>query len=419
MTTEFKKTTLDNGIRVISEEIPTVRSVSIGAWVNVGSRDETSDINGISHFIEHMVFKGTPRRSAQEIAASLESVGGHLNAFTSREQTCFYAKVLDEHPMNAIDVISDIMLNSLFLDDDIKKEKGVVIEEIYDVQDAPSEWIHDLFAESYWDSNSLGYPILGTTETVSGFSRDDMFTYMDNNYTANRIIVSACGNIKHTDLIKMVEDHFRLKDNNYSELVNRKKSAKKGRFNCFTKDIAQSHVSMGLPSYTFDDERRTALLILNNVLGGGMSSRLFQTVREQAGLVYTISSFMDFFVGEGIMGIYFATSAGQVQRTLELIYQVLDGVKHKKLTDEELYYSKSQLKGNLVLGLENTSNRMNRMARHEILLGDYINIDDTIAAIDRVTKQEIIDIANEVLNPDLLNIAALGRVEQEELIPYK
>ncbi|MBD3233452.1 MAG: hypothetical protein GF315_06975 [candidate division Zixibacteria bacterium] len=419
MTTEFKKTVLENGIRVISEEIPTVRSVSIGAWVNVGSRDETPNVNGISHFIEHMVFKGTPRRSAQEIAASLESVGGHLNAFTSREQTCFYAKVLDEHPLNAIDVLSDVMLNSLFLDDDIKKEKGVVIEEIHDVQDAPSELIHDLFAEAYWDSNSLGFPILGTTETVSNFSRDDMVSFMDNNYTANRMIITACGNLKHSDLLKMVEDHFKIKNSNHSKMTNRKKSPKKGRTNCFAKDIAQAHVSMGLPTYTFDDERRNALLILNNVLGGGMSSRLFQTVREQAGLVYTISSFMDFFMDEGIMGVYFATSAGQVQRTLELIYQVLDGIKHKKLTDKELYYSKSQLKGNLVLGLENTSNRMNRMARHEILLGDYINIDETIAAIDRVTKEEILDVAEEVLNPDLLNIAALGRVEQEELIPYE
>jgi predicted Zn-dependent peptidase len=415
--TQFNKTILDNGIRVLSERIPTVRSVSIGVWVDVGSRDESAEVNGISHFIEHMVFKGTPRRNARQIAESLESVGGHLNAFTSREQTCFYAKVLDEHLLTAVDVISDIMLNSLFDEEEMAKEKKVVIEEINDIEDAPSELIHDIFSSTIWEKNSMGRSILGTVDTVNRFTRDDIIEYMDKNYTSNRIIVAACGNLEHANLLDLVKAHFKY-DNNVSRADNRLKPEVKARKKIRGKDIAQAHVSIGWPTIEFSDERRSSLLILNNILGGGMSSRLFQTVREQAGLVYNIYSFMDFFVEHGLFGIYFATSKGQVEKALGLIYEVLNGIKQGAVTEQELYYAKSQLKGNLVLGLENTSNRMNRIARHEILCGKFLSIDDTINAINEVQVQEIVDLADTVLDSNLLNIAALGPVEEKELISY-
>ncbi|PJA26748.1 MAG: peptidase M16 [candidate division Zixibacteria bacterium CG_4_9_14_3_um_filter_46_8] len=419
MKTKFRKTVLDNGIRIISEEIPMVRSVSIGVWVDVGSRDETKKKSGISHFIEHMVFKGTPSRNAQQIAASLESLGGHLNAFTSREQTCFYAKILDEHLPDAVNVLSDIMLNSLFDENEIAKEKKVVIEEIHDVEDAPSELIHDIFATTIWKSNSLGYPILGTEETVNSFTRKRLFNYTQANYCPERIIVSACGNLRHSKLLKLVENDFKFRANRGKNGHQRVKSKISCRTCCQQKDIAQVHVSLGLPTMEFNDKRRNALLILNNILGGGMSSRLFQTVREQAGLVYSISSFMDFYVREGIMGVYFATSKGQVERTLELIYKVFNEIRDNCLSDQELYLAKSQLKGNMVLGLENTSNRMNRIARHEVLLGEYLSIDDTMSSIDAVTTEDITNVANQMLNPEVMNIAALGQVEERELIPYE
>ena len=419
METQFNKTVLRNGIRVLSESIPAVRSVSIGVWVDVGSRDETQELNGISHFIEHMVFKGTPSRNAQQIASSLESVGGHLNAFTSREQTCFYAKVLDEHLPNAIDVISDIMLNSLFDENEITKEKKVVIEEINDVEDSPSDLIHDIFAATIWDSNPLGFPIMGTPVTVSKFTRNDLTSHINRNYQPERIIIAASGNFDHSNLLSLTTSKYNSGSLQSVGSTERSQPDITARRICREKDIGQIHVCLGLPTIEFGDKRRTALLILNNVLGGGMSSRLFQTVREQAGLVYSIHSFMDFSEGGGVLGSYFATSKGQVEKTLELIYTVFNDLKNTGLSEQEFYYAKSQLKGNLVLGLESTSNRMNRIARHEILLGEYLSINDTIAAIDAVTERDVLEIAELILNPRLINIAALGPVGQAELIPYQ
>ncbi|MBD3168954.1 MAG: insulinase family protein [candidate division Zixibacteria bacterium] len=416
MVTQFNKTILDNGIRVISERIPSVRSISIGVWVDVGSRDESKEINGISHFIEHMVFKGTPKRSAQQIAASLESLGGSLNAFTSREQTCYFAKILDEHLLNAVEVISDILLNSLFEEKEIAKEKKVVIEEINDVEDTPSDLIHDIFASTIWENNSMGYPILGTVDTVNSFTRDTITSYLEKNYSPNRIIVAASGHLDHSDLLAMVNSHFLLDPPASENGSNRLYPETVGTRRCQQKDIAQVHVTLGFPTIEFSDPRRSALLILNNILGGGMSSRLFQAVREEAGLVYSIYSFMDFFLGQGLMGTYFATTRGQVDQALELIYSVFKGIKNNSLTEEELYYAKSQLKGNLVLGLENTSNRMNRIARHEILYGDFLSIDDTIASIDAVSVDDVVSIANDILVNDKLTIAALGSVDEKELI---
>jgi len=418
LTTRCKKTVLDNGMRILSETVPSVRSVSLGVWIDTGSRNETIDINGISHFIEHMVFKGTKTRSAQQIAASLESVGGHLNAFTSREQTCYYAKVLDEHLPNAMEVISDIIQNSLFDESEIAKEKNVIIEEINDVEDAPSELIHDIFAATIWKDNPMGFPIMGNADTVNGIKRNSILNYIGNNYTPDRIIVSACGHLEHDELLKISKDQFKFAKSVDTKLLEREVPQIVSQITCRQKDISQAHISMGFPTIEFSDDRRGALLLLNNILGGGMSSRLFQTVREQAGLVYTIFSFIDFYIGTGLMGSYFATSGGQISKALELIYKVFNQMKDNSLTDQELYYAKAQLKGNLVLGLENTSNRMNRLARQEILLGKFLSIDDTIASIDAVTVKDVIDVANLVLDPTKITIAALGQVEEKELIPY-
>jgi len=416
--TEFNRSVLDNGIRVLSETVPSVRSVSIGAWVDVGSRDEPKDINGISHFIEHMVFKGTTNRTALEIAESLESVGGNLNAFTSREQTCFYAKILDEHLPKAVDVISDLLLNPLFKEDDIEKEKKVVIEEIQDVQDNPSDLIHDIFAKTIWGSNPIANPIMGNKETVNALTRQKLFNYMAKHYFPKRTIVAASGNLEHKKLLELVETKFEYKGDVDGVNSDRISPNVSSRINRQEKDIGQVHISLGFPTIEFKDKRRIALLILNTILGGGMSSRLFQTVREKEGLVYTIYSFLDFFTREGLIGFYFATSTGQVAKTLELVYKVFNEIKGDSISEQELYYAKSQLKGNLVLGLENTSNRMNRIARHEILLGRFISIDETIASIDKAGRDEIIDIANYVLDPNRMNLASLGPADESELIPF-
>jgi predicted Zn-dependent peptidase len=406
----YKRTEFPNGLRVITEAIPHVRSISLGLWLNVGSRDETESSLGVSHFIEHMVFKGTKTRDASQIASYLESVGGVVNAFTSREETCFYAKFLDEHLPLAIELLFDLIGNSLLDPAEIEKEKRVVLEEIKDIEDSPSDLIHDKFARAIFGSHPLGWPIQGTRASVRAFSRPMILSHMKKYYRPNRMLVAASGNVDHARLVELV--------NGYYHLIGTKPGAdgrQKPNFRPVRKSYrgksSQTHVCLGVPAREFCDPSRGALLLLNSLLGSGMSSRLFQKVREDLGLVYNIFSYLDYFQDTGIFGIYLGADKRNVKRAISAVMGELDRIRQQCLSDDTIARIKEQLKGNLMLGLENTSNRMNRMAKHELLVGRYISLDETVASIDAVKADEVTNIAREIFVRDNFTAVTLGPVD--------
>ncbi|MEE9555216.1 MAG: pitrilysin family protein [candidate division Zixibacteria bacterium] len=407
----YKRTVLPNGLRIITESIPYVRSVSLGLWLDVGSRDEPLSSLGISHFIEHMVFKGTRTRSPSEIASHLESVGGVLNAFTGREQTCFYAKFLDEHLDKGVEILFDLINNPLFGSSDIEKEKKVILEEIRDIEDAPGELVHDLFAEAIFSDHPLGRPILGNKKTVMGLNRGKVLRFVGKHYRPANIIVAASGNLEHNRLVKITKKYADRNNNSPVSPNNRKKPKFKALRQVFRRNTNQTHICLGLPTKEFTNESRGAMLLLNSILGGGMSSRLFQHLREELGLVYTVFSFLDFFADNGIFGIYLGTEKTNAGRALGAIRHEIDRITENRLTDLELASAKEQLKGNLMLGLENTSNRMNRLAKHELLANRHITLDETVAGIDAVTADDVLKVAREVFLSNQFSAVTLGPVK--------
>jgi predicted Zn-dependent peptidase len=406
----YQKTILPNGVKVLTETIPYVRSVSLGLWIDVGSRDESNQSSGISHFIEHMAFKGTRTRSASEIASYLESVGGVLNAFTGREQTCYYAKFLDEHLEKAVEILFDLTNNPTFINSDIEKEKKVIIEEIRDIEDSPGDLIHDLFAGAIFGGHALGRSIMGTRSTVRGMNRSKVLRYTEKFYRPDRIIVAACGNLQHKRLVQLTNKY--VDQRIMPEFPDgRKKPKFKSYRKIYRRKTNQTHICLGLPAKEFTHESRTALLLLNSILGGGMSSRLFQRLREDLGLVYNVFSYLDFFADNGIFGIYLGTDGKNVKKALAAVKKEMDNITRSKLSRTEVEKSKEQLKGNLMLGLENTSNRMNRLARHELLVDRHISLDETITTIDAVKPDEVTEIARDVFQSNQFSAVALGPVK--------
>jgi predicted Zn-dependent peptidase len=408
----YNKSVLPNGLTVITESIPYVRSISLGLWLNVGSRDESTVSNGISHFIEHMVFKATKNRNASEIASFLESVGGNLNAFTSREQTCYYAKFLDEHLDKGVEILSDLVNNASFASNDIEKEKKVILEEISDIEDSPGDMVHDLFASTVFGNHSLGRPIMGDRKTVRTMNRAKILRYVNKHYRSNKMVLAACGNLNHKALVELANRHFGdLAPIEYKN--GRKRPTIKPAYRSFNRKTAQTHICLGIQALPFNHKSRSALLILNSVLGGGMSSRFFQHLREDLGLVYTVFSYVDFFEDVGLFGAYMGTEKSNVKSVLSAIKKEIDLICTKKLSPDELHHAKEQLKGGLVLGLENTSNRMNRLAKHELLAERYISIDETIAWIDKVGADEIIEVAREIFSGKRFSGVALGTAPKD------
>jgi len=394
----YNKTVLDSGIRVISEKIPHVRSVSIGAWIIAGSRYENAHINGISHFIEHMMFKGTSSRNAAEIAQSLESVGGHLNAFTGKEQTCYFAHILDEHIEIAVDVISDILSDSIFEPAEMSKEKNVILEELRAIEETPEEMIFDLFWRDVFD-DPLGLSIIGSEKTINRIAREHVFDYIARNYTSNRIVIAASGNVEHENLVNLVHSRFtQIPQAGTNGLT--PSNIKTKTKNIIENGTLQSHICIGTPALPYKHREKFALLVLNTLLGGGMSSRLFQNIREKHALAYSIYSFLDFLFDTGLVGVYIGTDLQNIDPALELINQELKKLRTQSVGREELDRTKSQLKGNIMLGLENTSSRMSRLAKMEIYLEDYYTLDSTLAEIEKVTSDDILAIATKLLNED-------------------
>lgn len=407
----YKKTVLKNGIRVVTEKIGYVRSVSIGIWIDVGSRDEGDDERGVSHFIEHMFFKGTKKRSAREIASSLESVGGTLNAFTGREQTCYLARVLDEHLNIAIDVLADILKNSLLSTSDFEREKTVIVSEIKDLEDSPGDLAHDLLMSNVWPDHPLGRSIMGDMESILKMTKNKLIHFIKRNYVSPKMVVAASGNLAHQDLVKMVEEKFQFPpmDDN-KPLINPPILEPDQNKTVVGRKTAQTHICLGVPTFPYKDERRYAASILSNILGGGMSSRLFQNIREKLGLAYNVYSFADFFEDTGILGIYLGAYKKDTVRVTDLVLKEIRKIKKDSLAPKELSNAKYQLKGNLLLSLENTFNRMNRLARHELVLNRYVDLNEIMDSINKVKGKEVIEVANDLFDPDKLSAVILGPV---------
>lgn len=404
----FKRTTLDNGVRIVCEKIPYVRSVSIGIWVGTGSRNENRDNNGISHFIEHMLFKGTSTRSAKEIAESIDNIGGQLNAFTGKECTCYYAKTLDTHIDIALDVLSDMFFNSKFDQKDIDVEKKVIMEEIGMYQDSPEELVHDVLSETIWQDDTLGYPILGTQESLKGIGRDSITDYIGKNYISGNSVISVAGNYDDDALIGMINERF-SKWNRNDTVKNEYKCAQFKPNSVFMeKDTEQVHICIGFNGISHGKDDIYTLLAVNNIFGGGMSSRLFQKIREEKGLVYSIYSYPASYKNNGLFSIYAGMNPEHMEKVVELVVDEIKEIKKHGISKEDLEKSKEQLKGNYILGLESTSSRMNSIGKSELMLGRIYSPDEVLKKIDDISLDNATRIIEQIFNFDSMGFSAVG-----------
>ncbi|MBF0567834.1 MAG: insulinase family protein [Nitrospirae bacterium] len=406
----MKKGFLDNGIPVVMERMTGVRSVSMGIWVKVGARYERLEKNGISHFVEHMLFKGTKNRTQKDIAIEIDSMGGDINAFTSRENTTFYVKLLKDFTSQGIDILSDIYLNSLLMEEDIKKEQEIIGEEIKMVEDTPDEYIHDLFYEDIWGKDGLGMNILGTQDSVNLLTRGDLVRHMDNHYGTNDIVISAAGNVDYEAILKSFNEKLGFQKTSSKETVIIKEEPPtqfKGSVRVHKKDLSEVHLCIGVRGVKQDSMLRYPFLLLNTIVGSGVSSRLFQEIRENRGLAYTIYSFLSSYHDTGVFGVFAATGK---KKYVEVIETILNEIKSLKdtLTEKELQRAKSQLKGNILLNMESSSGRMQNIARQEIYYGRHYPPQAIIRGIDKVKLAHIHDIIDGFLHPAQKVITVLG-----------
>lgn len=409
-----KKTLLDNGIRIVTEEIGHVRSISIGVWVESGSRYESPSNNGTAHFIEHMLFKGTKKRSAFEIASAIDSVGGVMNAATGKESTSFYIKIPDYHLETAIDLLSDIFTGSRFDKEDIKKEQAVVLQEIKMSEDEPGDYIYDVFEGLFWKEHPLGMHILGSKERVASFHRDGLLGFFHDRYRGKNLVIAAAGNLKHDAIVALIEKNFRAMSgrNAYDAMEAPRPNPGKS---FIYKDLEQVHLIVGTEAPTAVDKGRHAAFLLNAVLGGSMSSRLFQEIREKRGLAYDVGSYLTSYRDAGILGVYVATEPEHVKETLAVIKAELARCAAERISETELRSAKELLKGNYLLGMESTDNRMSGLAKGEIYFGRCIPPDEVVAGIDAVQSEEILALAGRIFQTDRLTVAALGPVSDDAL----
>lgn len=415
----YNKYNLSNGIRVVTEKIPHVKSVSIGVWVETGSRHENEINNGTSHFIEHMLFKGTKKRTAKEIASSIDDIGGQLNAFTSKECTCYYAKVLDNHLPIAIDVLSDMLLNSKFAEEDIAKEKSVVIEEINMYDDSPEDVAHDLLSKTVFNGNSLGLPILGNLKTVKGLNKEDIEKFFKRHYIPKNIVISIAGNFGQSEIMNLLEEQFGILEGSGEETMIETPASLTQRFESKSKDTEQLHLCLGLEGISQGSDDLYSLLVLNNVFGGSMSSRLFQRVREDRGLVYSIFSYPSSYKNAGIFTIYAGLNPNQLVNVTELILDDINDIKGSYLSDDEIAKSKEQLKGNYILGLESTSSRMTSLGKSELLLGKIKSPREILKKIDKVSMDSVKRVTDKVFDYNKLNVTYVGKVQDKQSVDNK
>jgi predicted Zn-dependent peptidase len=408
----YQKTVLSNGVRVLTERIPYFHSVSMGIWVNVGSRDEQTEERGITHFIEHMLFKGTEKRSARDIARELDAVGGFVNAFTSKEQVCFHAKILHPHLPLVVDVLTDIFLNSVFAHVEITREQQVIVQEIRMIEDTPDEYIHILFQEMFWQDNPLGLPIYGTVEAVEDVNRERILNYVARMFQPENIVVAAAGNLEHQRFVDLVAPS--MDTLNHPEDPRRRQTpTDHHHLQLIPKDLEQVHLCLGMHGPSQSEEDRFLCHLLNVVLGGSMSSRLFQEIREKRGLAYAIYSFVNSHEDTGLFGIYAGVAAEDVQETLAIIHEQLAILSHQPIPEAELSAAKEYLKGSMYLNAESTDSRMNRLAKNEYLYGRYVAFEEIEQKIDQVTANSMQRWFQKVYEPSQVALMLLGPLEQD------
>lgn len=406
----IRRQVLPHGLIVITEQMQHIRSASIGIWLETGSRDEDAHWNGISHFIEHMVFKGTKHRTAEQIARQVDSIGGNMDAFTAKECICFNVKVLDEHVPIALEILSDLVLHPVFDSEDITRERGVILEEIKMDQDNPDYLVHEIFTQNFWKDHPLGRPILGTKETVKRFERQPVLDAYGHHFSSGNIIVSAAGNLDHDRFVDLVIQHFEhmkpVKNGLHSaapkvvpRIVLRNKKA-----------LEQVQLCIGVPSYAIAHEKRHASYILNTLLGGGMSSRLFQNIRERQGLAYSIYSDLNPYRDTGCLAVYAGTSRESAAKVVQSVVSEFRKLKAEPVPEEELRRSKDQLKGSLMLSLESSTARMSNLARQEMYFDRFYDLDELIERIEAVTIEDLQSLANEFFHTELIAVTALGNL---------
>lgn len=390
----FEKFVLDNGIKVVTYKMPEMKSVSVGLWLNVGSRLETPENNGVSHFIEHMLFKGTTKRSAKKISQIFDSIGGQLNAFTGKECTCFYSKTLSDYLELSIDVLSDMYFDSLFSENEIALEKNVVLEEIDMYEDSPEELVNDIIAETVW-KNSLGYPILGSSKNIENLTREKILTYKTENYTFNRLVISVAGNFDNKKLLRYLNKYFNRENKMVSKIEYFKNEFNSGNV-VKNKDIEQAHISIAYPGLKSRDDLVYPMLAVNSILGGGMSSRLFQEIREKRGLAYSIYSYTSSYMEEGMFNIYVGCNPKNVDKVISIIDSQIDKITSRGLTAKEINSAKQQLKGNFLLGLENTTSLMSYAGKSECLWNEIETVEEVLEQISDIDKEKIDKVINQI-----------------------
>jgi predicted Zn-dependent peptidase len=409
----FAKAVLDNGIRVVSQEMPDHRSVSLGIWVENGSRHESTRENGISHFIEHLLFKGTERRSAAQIAEEMDAIGGVLNAFTAKEHTCYYAKILDEDLPLAIDLLTDIFLHSVFDRDEIERERSVILQEISQAEDTPDDYIHDLFSLDFFKDHPLARPICGSAETVNSFRRQDFLTFFKSRYRPRRVVVAAAGHLRHEQLVRAFNERLgSVSDSTYDGRSNSQDGdgapeMQSGIFQ-HTKSLEQAHLCLGVSGVHQTHPQRYTAYILNTLLGGGMSSRLFQEIREKRGKAYSVYSFSSSYKDVGYLGVYAGTSLEWVEEVVELILKELKQLAAGDIKDEEIRRTQGQLVGSMMLGLESTDSWMSHIARNEIYFGEPITTDEICRGIRAVSRDAVVDLASTLFGSQGIALSLLG-----------
>jgi len=410
----YRKTVLENGVRIVTESLNHFQSLSLGIWVNVGSREEMEDENGISHFIEHMIFKGTDTRNTLQIAKQLDAIGGLSNAFTGKENTCFHARVLSKHFQELADILSDIFLNSVFDPWEMDRERQVILQEINMVEDMPDEHIHVLFNRLLWTNHPLGMSILGTSDTVSRIGKENILSYIKQFYTPDRIIIAAAGNVAHDQVV----DYFRplfepLEPSNTTPV--RDAPLIHGGVSCHKKELEQVHICLGGKGPHLSSDLRFAGALLNTILGGNMSSRLFQEIREKRGLAYSVYSFISPYIDTGMFGIYAGTDPQSVNRVLGVIHTEVEKILRGTISKGDIEAAKEHLMGSIMLGAESTDNRMMRLAKNEYVFGKHIRYHELVERIERVTLDEVAAVSWDTFRDGRVSLATLGPIERDDL----
>jgi predicted Zn-dependent peptidase len=414
-TSTMQKEILPNGLVILTEPMEHVHSVSVGIWLRSGSRREPAEINGISHFIEHMVFKGTQRRTAEDIAREIDRLGGMLDAFTSKEMVCFNTRVLDEHLAKAFDVLADIVLEPKFAADDIAREQSVVLEEIRMTQDNPEDLVHELFTQNFWHPHALGKPILGTPETVSAFTRDTLQAWFKQCYAPNRLVITAAGHLTHQQLVDLVSERFAKLPRAEEGFADPKPVPMQHITQRSKSELEQVHLCLGVPALPLTDRRRFTVSVMNNILGGGMSSRLFQNIRERQGLAYSIFSDLNPYRDTGILSVYAGTSLETTEKVVQSVLAEFSRMRDEPIADEELRRAKDHLKGATLLSLEGSGARMSSLARYHMYFDRHFTPQELIAMLEAVTAEEVQAVAREFFQPGRIAASVVGNLNGFQL----